>query len=176
MNHKSQPALLPALEDQHEAVAEGERDERDEVTLLAQATVSSTNFTQAEIRRDALHGRFVSIQYDVVLSTMYRVPVMYFHGCDKVNRRLLSLDETKQLLVPRLLVHQMEEVGIMGAVSYGVSEMPAICVFADVPRLGRSILRLGCRPCSSIHAIQHKLLYKPQTEWTSAQLITCCFG
>lgn len=60
-----------------------------------------------------------SIEYHILLSPAYQVPVLYL--VLKGFPGLMSIDVVYQLLVPEAYKAQVRNVGIIGAVSYGVS-------------------------------------------------------
>lgn len=62
----------------------------------------------------------VIVQYDVVLSAAYQVPVLYFMLRNPTGRLIMSIDEVYDTLVPRPFKHRLLDVGIMGAISMAV--------------------------------------------------------
>ncbi|KAL4975774.1 hypothetical protein BDW66DRAFT_160223 [Aspergillus desertorum] len=83
--------------------------------------------SEALIRTSSM--RELQVDYDVLLSPTYQVPVLYFvlRQADK----LLGIDEVYDYLVPEHYRKNMQNVGIMGGISFGyhpVSGTPAFFV------------------------------------------------
>jgi ubiquitin-like-conjugating enzyme ATG10 len=61
----------------------------------------------------------LQIDYDILLSPTYQVPVLYF-GLRWHNHGPLGLDEVYQYVVPEQYRQQLKSVGVMGGISMGV--------------------------------------------------------
>lgn len=61
-------------------------------------------------------------EYHIILSAVYRVPVLYFfvHGLEQPSPRS-PLNQVKKLIVPPSLQDQIDGVGVLGAISHCVS-------------------------------------------------------
>ncbi|KAL4783483.1 hypothetical protein BJX76DRAFT_255693 [Aspergillus varians] len=93
---------------------------------------------EALVRTSNKHAG-LQVDYDILLSPTYQVPVLYFvlRGADKP----LGMDEVYDYLVPDQYRKDIQGVGIMGAISFGyhpVSGTPAFfvhpCNTADAMR------------------------------------------
>lgn len=75
------------------------------------------------VRRNGADGQArLTVHYDVVLSSTYQVPVLYFAVLDtRGHRRPLTASTAQDLLVPRAYRPQMNAVGVMGALTISVS-------------------------------------------------------
>ncbi|CAG8898395.1 unnamed protein product [Penicillium egyptiacum] len=60
----------------------------------------------------------LQIDYDILLSPTYQVPVLYF-GLRWHNHGPLGLDEVYQYVVPEQYRQQLKSVGVMGGISMG---------------------------------------------------------
>ncbi|KAJ5487919.1 hypothetical protein N7530_002219 [Penicillium desertorum] len=60
----------------------------------------------------------LQIDYDILLSPTYQVPVLYF-GLRWHNHGPLGLDEVYQYVVPEQYRRQLKSVGVMGGISMG---------------------------------------------------------
>ncbi|KAJ5085646.1 Atg10p [Penicillium argentinense] len=70
------------------------------------------------------------IDYDIVLSPTYQVPVLYF-TIREANQGPVGLDTVYQYVVPELYRKEVKSVGVMGGISFGyhpVSGAPAFFV------------------------------------------------
>lgn len=61
----------------------------------------------------------LQIDYDIVLSPTYQVPVLYF-GLRSHSHGPLGLDEVYQYVVPEQYRQELKSVGVMGGISMGV--------------------------------------------------------
>ncbi|KAL3441148.1 hypothetical protein BJX65DRAFT_314099 [Aspergillus insuetus] len=71
----------------------------------------------------------LQVDYDIILSDTYQVPVLYF--VLRQADRLLGIEEVYHYLVPRQYRKNIQRVGIMGGISFGyhpVSGTPAFFV------------------------------------------------
>lgn len=63
------------------------------------------------------------INYDILLSPSYSVPVLYFLVRDSNGRLVTGIENVYVLLVPEVYRNQMRDVGIMGGLSMAVSSL-----------------------------------------------------
>lgn len=63
------------------------------------------------------------IEYDLLLSPSYFVPVLYFSVRDSKGQLMTELEMIYILLVPQVYRSQMRDVGIMGGLSMAVSSL-----------------------------------------------------
>lgn len=61
------------------------------------------------------------VEYSVVLSPVYRVPVLYFSLRDVPAGSNASVENVQDLIVPPRFVAQIRSVGVMGGISMTVS-------------------------------------------------------
>lgn len=61
----------------------------------------------------------LQIDYDIVLSPTYQVPVLYF-GLRSHSHGPLGLDDVYQYVVPEQYRQELKSVGVMGGISMGV--------------------------------------------------------
>lgn len=61
----------------------------------------------------------LQIDYDIVFSPAYQVPVLYF-SLKSHNHGPLGLDAVYQYVVPEQYRQEMKSVGVMGGISMGV--------------------------------------------------------
>ncbi|CAI7633632.1 unnamed protein product [Penicillium bialowiezense] len=60
----------------------------------------------------------LQVDYDILLSATYQVPVLYF-GLRSHNHGPLGLDEVYQYVVPEQYRQELKSVGVMGGISMG---------------------------------------------------------
>ncbi|KAJ5347725.1 Autophagy-related protein 3 [Penicillium brevicompactum] len=60
----------------------------------------------------------LQVDYDILLSSTYQVPVLYF-GLRSHNHGPLGLDEVYQYVVPEQYKQELKSVGVMGGISMG---------------------------------------------------------
>ncbi|KAJ6136002.1 hypothetical protein N7512_001162, partial [Penicillium capsulatum] len=73
----------------------------------------------------------IQIDYDILLSSTYQVPVLYFVLRWHNHRGPVDLDAVYQYVVPEPYRKELQSVGIMGGISFGyhpVSGVPAFFV------------------------------------------------
>ena len=63
-----------------------------------------------------------SVEYNILLSTTYRVPVLYFFLHNLPPGSLSGLDAVYGLLVPELSRSGLQQVGVMGGISMSVRQ------------------------------------------------------
>lgn len=81
---------------------------------------SPNNFqSQEALVRTNLHPT-LQIDYDVVLSPTYQVPVLYFVLRWHNHQGPVGLDAVYQYVVPEQYKQQLQNVGVMGGISFGV--------------------------------------------------------
>lgn len=110
----------------------------------------------------------LQVDYDILLSATYQVPVLYF-GLRSHNHGPLGLDEVYQYVVPEQYRQELKSVGVMGGISMGVGA-------CSKPRdkssrlflfLRSTIQILVPRPFSSTRATPPMLWRTSQTQRTS---------
>lgn len=67
----------------------------------------------------------VLVVYDIILSSTYQVPVLYLRFKDAVSNRWRQDSELLERIIPRVLRHQVKDLGVMGAISMTVSPCPS---------------------------------------------------
>ncbi|KAJ5736683.1 uncharacterized protein N7483_001808, partial [Penicillium malachiteum] len=77
-----------------------------------------TKSTQEELIRSNLKPR-LQVDYDIVLSPTYQVPVLYFALRWLHQNGPIGLDAVYQYLVPEQYQSQVKSVGVMGGISLG---------------------------------------------------------
>ncbi|KAJ5409738.1 uncharacterized protein N7487_004097 [Penicillium crustosum] len=108
------PLEVPALED-----LEDSQDEDPEALVRAKPQPS------------------LQIDYDILLSPTYQVPILYF-GLKWHNHGPLGLDEVYQYVVPERYRQELKSVGVMGGISMGYhpdSGAPAFLSTHATPRM-----------------------------------------
>lgn len=61
------------------------------------------------------------IEYDILLSPSYSIPVLYFSVRDSNSQLVIEIERIYLLLVPEVYQSQMRHVGIVGGLSMAVS-------------------------------------------------------
>lgn len=61
-----------------------------------------------------------TIEYNILLSSSYQVPVLYFIIRDASGNALMDLDQVHAILVPESFRTQVTDIGIIGGISYTV--------------------------------------------------------
>jgi ubiquitin-like-conjugating enzyme ATG10 len=61
------------------------------------------------------------IEYDILLSPSYRVPVLYFRIRDRCTQPVTDVDVVYDCHVPPVYREQLHDVGIIGGISMAVS-------------------------------------------------------
>ena len=64
-------------------------------------------------------GEFI-VEYDIVLSKVYRVPVLYVHLPDEAGSGILGMEFIHQHLITKSLAPTLDQMGIMGGVTMTV--------------------------------------------------------
>lgn len=111
------------------------------------------------IRTPSAEPRVVAV-YDTVHSPLYQVPVLYIHFRQQAGSKpsSLSLDQVYALLVPSLQQGQMQNIGILGALSmtdHPVSNLPAYFVHPCRTREAMAELLTG----RTVKPIEYLLLW-----------------
>ncbi|KAJ5184597.1 hypothetical protein N7491_007532 [Penicillium cf. griseofulvum] len=104
------PLDTPALADLEESLEDDDPPRRDV------STCPDSSPQEALVR--AKPQPSLQIDYDILLSPTYQVPVLYF-GLRWYNHGPLGLDEVYQYLVPERYRQELKSVGIMGGISMG---------------------------------------------------------
>jgi len=85
--------------------------------------------------------RGIYIDYDIILSPIYQVPVLYFDVRDAAIPQRFSLEQVYNLVVPESMKAQLENTGIIGGISminHPCTDMPVYfihpCRTADAMR------------------------------------------
>jgi ubiquitin-like-conjugating enzyme ATG10 len=68
----------------------------------------------------------VTVEYDVVLSPSYQVPVLYFNIKDLSHRSPPTMDTLYRHLIPPHFKAQTENVGVIGGITIAVRSLRAI--------------------------------------------------
>lgn len=82
----------------------------------------NTSPQEALVRTDA-HPK-LHIEYEILLSPTYQVPVLYF-VLHWDNQGPIGLDAVYRYLVPEPYRKQLKNVGVMGGISFGVGGIPS---------------------------------------------------
>ncbi|KAF9886195.1 hypothetical protein FE257_011918 [Aspergillus nanangensis] len=106
--------------------------------------------SQLEIREDdpealvrtSNPGVGLQVDYDIILSPTYQVPVLYFILRQADNPIPLGIDAIYQYLVPDQYREELESVGVMGGVSSGYHPQSGAPVFF-------------AHPCNTAEAMKH---------------------
>ena len=61
------------------------------------------------------------IEYEILLSPSYRVPVLYFRIRDGRTQLITDVDVVYNRIVPQVYREQLHDVGIIGGISMAVS-------------------------------------------------------
>jgi len=64
--------------------------------------------------------RAVSVEYSCVLHQTYQVPVLYFTVRSHTGLQQCTIDDIYSLLVPEVQLTHVRQVGVWGAITYGV--------------------------------------------------------
>ena len=78
---------------------------------------------QAAVHHEPASHRLSSVQYHVIYSTSYQVPVLYFFIYSIPPTWSRSIDAVYKHLVPKHLQYAAKEVGLMGGIGLIVSEV-----------------------------------------------------
>lgn len=76
------------------------------------------------------------VDYDILLSPVYRVPVLYFLLQRDGHPQSLEIDAVYHLLVPDQYKRELQSVGVMGGISVGVGACAFIVFFRISDRCG----------------------------------------
>jgi ubiquitin-like-conjugating enzyme ATG10 len=82
--------------------------------------------SQETLTRSSINGSQLdlTIDYDIVLSPTYQVPVLYFVFPSVPHVGTTGLDAIYQYLVPRPYASPLKKSGVMGGISFGVCHRP----------------------------------------------------
>lgn len=69
---------------------------------------------------DVQHEPSITVEYDILLSQTYCVPVLYFLVVKGLSTTLLDIDFIYQHLVPESQVPELQHVGVMGGITMTV--------------------------------------------------------
>lgn len=75
-----------------------------------------------------------SIEYNIIYSTSYQVPVLYFLIHDTPRTKTLGIDWVYENLVPHHLRDAAKEIGVMGSIGMAVS-VTHPCSWGSVDRV-----------------------------------------
>lgn len=102
--------------------------------------------------------RTIPVEYHIILSATYRVPVLYFQLLHPLNKAgANSVAQILEHIVPVLLRDQIESVGVLGAISLTVRPTLAIGYTGHADRLqhhpviGRPFFCI--HPCNTSEAL-----------------------
>jgi len=88
-------------------------------TVIISRNLPSQEALKVEVRPASLDR--LTIEYDILLSTSYRVPVLYFRIRDCWTQLITDVDVVYNCLVPPVYREQLRAVGIIGGISMTVS-------------------------------------------------------
>lgn len=99
----------------------------------------------------------LQVDYDILLSPTYQVPVLYF-GLRWHNHGPLGLDAVYQYVVPEQYRQELKSVGVMGGISMGVGASSNLVTRAHVfvqyhPDSGAPAFFV--HPCNTADAMAH---------------------
>ncbi|KAJ5961067.1 uncharacterized protein N7479_008217 [Penicillium vulpinum] len=100
------------------ALADLEESQEDEDPPLRDVSTCPDSSLQEALVRAKPEPR-LQIDYDILLSPTYQVPVLYF-GLRWHNHGPLGLDEVYQYVVPERYRQELKSFGVMGGISMGV--------------------------------------------------------
>jgi len=94
----------------------------------------------------------LQIDYDIVFSPTYQVPVLYFTLRWHNRQGPLGLDAVYQYVVPDQYRKELKGVGIMGGISFGVGVPPSMKIALQELIFRSTIQNLALRPFLSTRA------------------------
>ena len=130
-----------------------------------------------------------SVEYNILLSPTYRVPVLYFFLRNLPSGSLSGLDAVHGLLVPEQMRSELQQVGVMGGISMSVRKhRPNHNDAMPLTSRGRTIPLPTCRHISFIHAIlltlcvtspkatssRRNFIYRYGSDWSEAASVCIC--
>jgi ubiquitin-like-conjugating enzyme ATG10 len=69
------------------------------------------------------------IEYEVLLSPSYYIPVLYFSVRDSSGQMVTEIEQIYALIVPAIYRSQMQSIGVMGGLSMAVSKSEDIPLY-----------------------------------------------
>ena len=78
--------------------------------------------TQAAIHPELKRYEQQEVEYHIIYSNSYRVPVLYFFLLNLSAGKVASVDLAYDMLVPKHLRNEILSVGVMGAIGMTVSQ------------------------------------------------------
>lgn len=78
-------------------------------------------FFQAALRRDRAHTPQLHVEYHILISPSYQVPVLYFFLRQSSLQHQPTLDTVYEYLVPSHLKAGLQSTGPIGGISMSVS-------------------------------------------------------
>lgn len=78
-------------------------------------------FEQVELPEEHSPSDETVVEYQILFSFTYQVPVLYFSVSGLPSFGRSPIDEIREVVTPPLLWNQVDNVGVMGAISYSVS-------------------------------------------------------
>ena len=103
---------------------------------------------QEALVRTNLHPT-LQIDYDIVLSPTYQVPVLYFMLRWHNHQDPVGLDAVYQYVVPEQYKQQLQNVGVMGGISFGVGAQMFSFSLSFSDRKGQDSVGIVGGSCSS---------------------------
>lgn len=104
-----------------------EVEDEDEVSLgyviLCDSYGCTDSRSQEALFREVSPGRQLSVEYHILLSSSYQVPVLYFSILDPAQSLPQTLDTVYQYLVPDRFQANLQGMAVMGGITKGVSGM-----------------------------------------------------
>lgn len=104
-----------------------------------------TLYLQEALGRTDLQAK-LQIDYDILLSPTYQVPVLYFTLRWHNRQGPIGLDAVYQYVVPEGLRHQLKSAGVMGAISFGVGALAIPRLWFKQLMSHSIVLTLALRP------------------------------
>lgn len=96
-------------------------DDEDDVSMLQIALIVFHSFSSEQAAVYHSNAHTPTIEYHIILSPTYRVPVLYFFLHNLSIQRTSSIDAI-QLLVPEHLKSGIKDIGVIGGISMAVRD------------------------------------------------------
>lgn len=99
----------------------------------------------------------IAITYNIVLSPVYLVPVLYFSVESDSSPHVTNMDLVYQHVVPDLYKHQIGALGVIGGISMTVLLSPSMMANADIDKKNHPITSspvYHVHPCETRPALE----------------------
>ena len=97
------------------------KDDKDEVSCTSQrCELQLYDNDEAELVGKVTNSSMLDLEYHVILSPVYQVPVLYFMLRGPTLSTRMRLEQIVELIVPREWQHPVADGGILGALSCSV--------------------------------------------------------